>query len=182
MIRRAQSKRNQAFDLILADPPWKYNFSRSPTRKIENHYPTMTVSEIKSLGPQLPVAADALLYLWSTAPKLIEGLEVLAAWGFEYKTHAVWDKHIIGMGYWFRGQHELVLVGTRGRFSPPEPTDRISSILSERRSRHSKKPNCFYEWIEEAYPKAKKLELFAREARPGWSSWGNEVQSTVEFR
>lgn len=175
----SKTHRNRTYDLVLADPPWRYNFSRSPTRKIENHYPTMTVPEIKALGPELPVADDALLYLWATAPKLLEGLAVMKAWGFTYKTHAIWDKEMIGMGYWFRGQHELILVGTKGKYSPPEPRFRISSVLREKRSRHSSKPVSFHAWIEEAFPDAKKLELFARKRRRGWASWGNEVKSDV---
>ncbi len=92
------------YDVILADPPWRYSFSRSPTRKIENHCPTMTLADINALGPRLPVADDSVLFLWATVPTLVEGLGVLEAWGFKYKTQAVWDKQIIGMGYWFRGR------------------------------------------------------------------------------
>lgn len=177
MSGKKNSGIKDTYELILADPPWRYNFSRSPTRKIENHYPTMTLSEIKALGAELPIAQNSLLYLWATAPKLLEGLAVMEAWGFNYKTHAIWDKEKIGMGYWFRGQHELILVGTKGKFSPPEPGSRISSVIRERRSQHSTKPVSFHEWIEQAFPEVKKLELFARERRPGWASWGNEVES-----
>jgi len=169
------------YDVILADPPWRYSFSRSPTRKIENHYPTMSLAEIKELGPRLPVAENSVLFLWATAPKLLEGLDVMEAWGFKYKTQAIWDKQIIGMGYWFRGMHELLLVGTRGKFSPPEPSNRRPSIFSVRRGRHSSKPVPVREWIEEAFPDACKLELFARTQSPGWAVWGNEVLNCVEI-
>lgn len=77
----------------------------------------MELEEIKTLS--IPSADNAVLFLWATAPKLKEALEVMEAWGFEYRTNAVWDKEIIGMGYWFRGQHELLLVGVKGEFSPP---------------------------------------------------------------
>lgn len=167
------------YDVILADPPWRYSFSSSPTRKIENQYPTMTVPEIKALGPKLPIADDAVLFLWATAPKLLEALEVMEAWGFKYRTQAVWDKGIIGMGYWFRGQHELLLVGVRGHVSPPKPVARISSVIRSRRTEHSKKPPQVHEWIERAFPESQKLELFAREAREGWAVWGDEVDSDV---
>lgn len=96
------------YEVIYADPPWRYDFSKSNSREIENQYPTMSVDEICSL--KVPTADNAVLYLWATAPKLLEALRVMDAWGFEYKTNAVWDKQIIGMGYWFRGQHELLLV------------------------------------------------------------------------
>ena len=169
------------FDLVLADPPWRYSFSKSSTRKIENHYPTMKLDEVKSLGSRIPLASNAVLYLWATAPKLLEALEVMEAWGFEYKTHAVWDKGVIGMGYWFRGQHELVLVGTKGKFSPPEPPTRVSSIFRSRRTKHSAKPEVLNEWIDHAFPKANKLEMFARGKRKGWSVWGNEVESDLDL-
>ena len=167
------------YDVILADPPWRYNFSRSPTRRIENHYPTLTLSQVKLLGETIPAAANSVLFLWATAPKLIEALDVMEAWGFRYRTQAIWDKRIIGMGYWFRGQHELLLVGTKGKYSPPAPSQRIPSVISRKRGRHSKKPEDVHLWIERAFPKARKLELFARERRNGWAIWGNEVGSTV---
>src|SRR3990167_4109901 len=105
------------YQVIYADPPWKYDHTTSNTRRIENHYPTMSLEAIKSLD--VPSDEDAVLYLWATAPKLQESLEVMKAWGFTYRSHMVWDKEIIGMGYWFRGQHELLLVGVKGSFSPP---------------------------------------------------------------
>lgn len=105
------------YQVIYADPPWRYDFSQSKTRKIENQYPTMKLEDIKQL--EVPVEDNSVLYLWTTAPKLQEGIEVLKAWGFEYKTCAIWDKEVIGMGYWFRNQHEVLLVGVRGKFSPP---------------------------------------------------------------
>jgi N6-adenosine-specific RNA methylase IME4 len=161
------------YNVILADPPWRYNFSNSDNRKIENHYPTMIIEEIKKL--EIPSADNTVLFLWATAPKLIEGIEVLQAWGFEYKTCAIWDKEIIGMGYWFRGQHELLLVGTKGEYSPPEAKNRFSSVIKEKRDKHSKKPEIVYEIIEKMFPNGKYLELFARNKfNDKWSVWGNQ--------
>ncbi len=162
------------YSVILADPPWKYSFSKSGSRKIENQYPTMTCQEICEY--KFPRNADSVLYLWGTAPKLYEALAVMMAWGYEYKTHAVWNKVKIGMGYWFRGQHELLLVGVSGKFSPPDPEHRVSSVIMEERGKHSKKPVAVYEMIERAYPNHRKLELFARNIRPGWDAKGNEVE------
>ena len=163
------------YQVIVADPPWRYGFSKSKNRKVENHYPTMSQRDIEALA--VPAADDSVLFLWATAPKLIEALSVMRAWDFEYKTNGVWDKEKIGMGYWLRGQHELFLIGTRGKFSPPEPTHRRSSIIRSPRSRHSEKPNALQDWIDAAFPAATKLELFARTTRPGWASWGDEVDS-----
>ncbi len=85
------------YQIIYADPPWKYDFSKDNKDKIENHYPTMSLNEIKELA--VPSAENSACYLWATAPKLIEALGVLDAWGFTYKTNMVWDKDWIGMGY-----------------------------------------------------------------------------------
>ena len=85
------------YDVIYADPAWRYDFSKSNSREIENQYPTMTIEEICAL--KVPAKENAVLYMWATAPKLLEAIKVLNAWGFEYKTQAVWDKEIIGMDY-----------------------------------------------------------------------------------
>ena len=161
------------YDLILCDPPWQYDFSETGNREIENQYPTMTVEELENL--KIPLSDDCVLFLWATAPKLREAISMIDAWGFQYKTHAIWDKTKIGMGYWFRGQHELLLVATRGNVSPPEQSDRVSSIFTEARTRHSAKPSCVYEWIESAFPNLTKCEMFCRAPRAGWAAWGNEV-------
>jgi N6-adenosine-specific RNA methylase IME4 len=164
---------DKLYDVILADPPWRYSFSKSKSRKIENQYPTMSLREICDM--EIPAKDNAVLYLWATAPKLPEALEVMKAWGFTYKTNAVWDKQIMGMGYWFRGQHELLLVGVNGKFSPPPTDKRTSSVLSEARGMHSKKPDIVRLMIEIWFPKASKIELFARERVEGWDAHGNEV-------
>lgn len=161
------------YNVILADPPWRYAFSESRSREIENHYPTMDLEEIKALD--IPADDDAVLLLWTTAPKLEESLQVLNAWGFTYRTCAVWDKERIGMGYWFRIQHEILLVGARGSFPVPAPDRRISSVIRAPRSEHSRKPDVVHEIIERMFPNRKYLELFARAERPGWDVWGNEV-------
>jgi N6-adenosine-specific RNA methylase IME4 len=158
-------------ELVLADPPWRYDFAETNNREIENQYPTATVEEIISHRPD--TADDCVLLLWATAPKLREALQVMAGWQFEFKTCAVWDKQIIGMGYWFRGQHELLLVGTRGNARPPNQEDRVSSVFCERRKEHSQKPECVYQWIESAFTGLIKLEMYCRNPRAGWQVWGN---------
>ena len=118
---------------------------------------------------------NSVLYLWATAPKLLEALEVMKAWGFTYKSHMVWDKVRVGMGYWWRGQHELLLVGTRGKWSPPEPELRYPSVLTEARGRHSAKPEWVRDILAHWWPEARRVELFARERVDGWDCEGNEV-------
>jgi N6-adenosine-specific RNA methylase IME4 len=165
------------YDVIYADPAWRYDFSKSNSREIENQYPTMTIEEICAL--KVPAKDNAVLYMWATAPKLLEAIKVLNAWGFEYKTQAVWDKEIIGMGYWFRGQHEILIVATKGKFSPPEQPLRISSVIKEKRTKHSKKPIYVRDMIEKWFPNAERLEMFARTSGENWDVWGNEVESSV---
>ncbi len=163
----------EPFDVIYADPPWKYNFSQTNERSIETHYSSMSLEQIKDM--RVSTSKNAVLLLWTTAPKLQETFEVINKWGFEYKTCAVWDKEIIGMGYWFRGQHEILLLATKGKVNPPIPKNRFSSVIKTKRSKHSKKPEIVYEMIEKMFPNLKYIELFARQKRKNWECWGDEI-------
>jgi hypothetical protein len=103
------------YNVIYADPPWRFgDGTTDPSRAIENQYPTLALDEIKAVPVASKAAKDCILFLWSTAPLLAESLEVVTAWGFMYKSCAVWDKERIGMGHYFRIQHEHLLVATRG--------------------------------------------------------------------
>lgn len=162
-----------AYSVLYADPPWRYEHVKTESRAIENQYPTMALDEICAL--EVPAADDAILFLWATAPKLYEAMRVLDAWGFTYRTCSVWDKQKIGMGYYFRQQHELLLVATRGTFPAPPESTRESSVYREKRGEHSAKPDYYAELIERMYPAHARVELFARAPRDGWSVWGNEA-------
>lgn len=166
------------YDVLYADPPWRYEHPVSKSRSIESHYPTMELEEIKKL--QVPAAENSILFLWATAPKLDEALQVLKAWGFNYRSCAVWDKEALGMGYYFRIRHELLLCGVKGTFKPPPEHMRIPSIYREWRGEHSAKPGYFRQQISEWYPDARKIELFARDRIEGWDAWGNEVPKTTQ--
>jgi len=162
------------YSVIYADPPWRYEFAETKSRAIENQYPTMLLEDIKSI--QVPCEDNSILFLWATAPKLEEAMQVMTAWGFTYRTCAIWDKEKIGMGYWFRGQHELLLVGVKGRFSTPSPESRVSSVHREPRVKHSKKPDYYYSIIESMFPNGSYLELFARQKyNDRWEVWGNQI-------
>lgn len=169
------------YGVVLADPPWRYSFSKSKSRRIENQYPTMSLQEIAALPVSDIAAKDAMLFLWTTTAKLKETFTVIESWGFEYVTSAVWDKEVMGMGYYFRGQHEFLLVCKRGKPRAPAPNTRPSSVIRSRRGRHSAKPASVYQIIETMYPEIPKVELFARNTREGWDRWGNEVLSTVQL-
>lgn len=163
------------YSILVADPPWRYEhppLAKNDSRAVEKHYPTMELGDICAL--EVPAAPDSLLYLWATAPKLAECLQVMEAWGFDYRTHAIWIKDKIGMGYHFRNKHELLLVGRRGSMPPPEPGTQLDSVVAER-TKHSRKPDIFYETIAACYPCVPKIELFARGEREGWEVWGNEA-------
>lgn len=165
------------YTVIYADPPWQYDFSKSDSREIENQYPTMTVEEICDLDIESITAPNCVLFLWATSPKLTEAFRVIDAWGFKYKTCAIWDKQKIGMGYYFRQQHELLLVATVGSPAAPPAESRLSSVIAAPRGEHSAKPPAVYEAIESMYPPSEKthIELFVREKkRAKWKSWGNQ--------
>jgi N6-adenosine-specific RNA methylase IME4 len=163
------------FRLIYADPPWQYEHIATESRAIENQYPTMPLEAICDLP--VPAAPDAVLFLWATSPKLAEAMQVIERWDFSYRTCAIWDKERMGMGYYFRQQHELLLVAARGALPVPEPSDRPPSVIRLPRGAHSDKPAIVYGLIERMYPTFTaddRLELFARQSRAGWTMWGNE--------
>jgi len=172
--------RDRRYAVLYADPPWHfevYNEESGVERAAGNHYPTMSLEDICAL-PVLSLATpDAVLFMWTTAPHLRESFDVLVAWGFEYKTNIVWMKDKIGLGYFVRNQHELLLVATRGDMPSPSPANRPPSVISAPRREHSRKPDEAYALIERMYPELPRIELFARQTRPGWARWGNEVET-----
>jgi N6-adenosine-specific RNA methylase IME4 len=162
--------------VIYADPPWQFRQGiSSPIRDTENHYPTMTTEEICALPVANLTTPDAVVFLWTTTAHLPEALRVMTAWGFEYQTNMVWIKDWIGPGYWVRGRHELLLIGTRGDMPHPSPSARPDSVIEAPRREDSQKPDEAYELIERMYPDLPKMELFARQARQGRDCWGNEA-------
>ena len=162
----------EEFDVIYADPPWSYDDYDNPRGGVAKHYDTMDIEDIKALD--VPAAEDAVLYMWGTVTHVPEAVDVIRAWGFEHKTQAVWDKQHFGSGWWFRGQHELLYVATRGDVSPPPEHARRSSVFRAPRGEHSAKPEAVRTHIEQAHPDARKLEMFARDGKVGWDLWGDE--------
>jgi len=165
------------YQVILADPPWQLGNPDSDLAP-DQHYPTLPLTDILTFN--VPAANDAILFLWAVSALLPEALQVCSAWGFTYKTHLVWDKHSIGPGVWLRNRHEPLLVAVRGAWSPPEPERRVDSVITANRRHHSQKPDETYERIEAMYPRARRLELFARGRRAGWTSWGNQLPDASE--
>jgi N6-adenosine-specific RNA methylase IME4 len=195
--RRAERERELAakiralpdgtYGVILADPPWGFEPRSRETgmdRAADNHYPTSKTAAIEALGVASLAAKQCVLGLWATAPMLLDALEVMSAWGFTYKTHAVWAKPKGGTGYWFAFRHELLLIGTRG--APPCPAQgeqwsSVSIVIEAPTGRHSEKPSFAHEFFEAFYPTVPKIELYRRgPARPGWSAWGAEAEPPCE--
>jgi N6-adenosine-specific RNA methylase IME4/ParB-like chromosome segregation protein Spo0J len=181
------SKGNTALDttrrypVIYADPAWQFRHGiSSPTPDTENHYPTMTTEAICALPVANLATPDAVMFLWTTTAHLPEALRVMTAWGFEYQTNMVWIKDWIGPGYWVRGRHELLLIGSRGNMPHPAPSARPDSVIEAPRREHSRKPDEAYELIERMYPDLPRIELFARHARAGWAASGNEVETAPD--
>jgi N6-adenosine-specific RNA methylase IME4 len=170
------NERGARCSVLLADPPWRYEHCEDEDgRSIEKQYPTLTLDKICAWDIDAICTHDAVLFLWVTSPKLAEGMRVLDAWGFTYRTCMVWVKDRIGMGYYARQRHELLLIGTKGSVAVPAPGDRPNSVIEAPRGKHSAKPTIAYEIIERMYPRLAKGELFARSKREEWLSWGYEA-------
>jgi N6-adenosine-specific RNA methylase IME4 len=170
---------DKKFGVIVADPEWRFEpWSRSTgmDRAADNHYPTSCTEVIASRDVPSIAADDCVLFLWATIPMLPHALLVMSAWGFDYKSHYVWEKDKIGLGYWCREIHELLLIGTRGKIVAPSPGTQRGSVIHDPRGAHSAKPESFLELIEAWFPTLPKIELNRRgPARPGWEAWGNEA-------
>lgn len=164
------------FDLILADPPWEFS-NKGHSRVVTNHYPDMKLADICALPVARLAERDAVLFLWATTAHLMDGSahKVIAAWQFEARTGAVWVKTgCFGMGKYFRQEHEHLILAVRGK--PGTSADHsLRSVIYAPRGEHSAKPVEVYRVIERMYPHAKRIELFARARRRGWSAWGNEL-------
>ena len=176
---------DQRFGTILADPPWQFQNRTgkiAPEHKRLCRYGTMTLQEICGM-PVAGIAADpAHLYLWVPNALLPEGLAVMGAWGFDYKSNIVWHKvrkdggsDGRGVGFYFRNVTELLLFGVRGKNARTGPAGRRQvNLLGTRKREHSRKPDEIYDVIE-ACSFGPRVELFARGSRPNWHCWGNEA-------
>ncbi len=171
------------YGVILADPEWAFepwSVETGMDRAAANHYPTSPTAAIEA-RPVADIAADdCVLLLWAIPPMLPDAIRVMAAWGFGYRTNAVWEKDRVGTGYWFRFRHEHLLLGLRGTVPCPAPGQQWDSILEAPVGRHSQKPELVLELAEAYFPSLPKIELNRRgPARPGWDAWGNEAETVA---
>ncbi len=168
------------YDILYADAPWDYAGGRQHGGKGKKdtggalvHYPTVTTKDLKSLPLRDIVAPDSLLFLWVTSPHLDQGIDLMKAWGWAYKTVAfVWDKEITNPGSYTLSQVELCLVGKRGRIPRPRGARNVRQLVRELRRAHSQKPDDVAARIHAMFPTQRKLELFARVAQPHFDRWG----------
>lgn len=175
----------QKFSTLLVDPPWRFanrTGKMAPEHRRLSRYVTLSFEDITALPVAEIASPTAHLYLWVPNALLPEGLKVLSAWGFTYKTNIVWHKvrkdggpDGRGVGFYFRNVTELVLFGVKGKNARTlAPGRRQVNYLATRKREHSRKPDEQYDIIESCSP-GPYLELFARGLRPGWTSWGNQA-------
>lgn len=174
------------YGIIYADPPWKYD-RKKVQGAAEQHYSTMSVEEICGLKVAELADKDCVLFLWATFPKLPEALQVIKAWGFQYKSVAfVWLKQnksgkgwFYGLGFWTRGNAEICLLATKGK--PHRSSNSVHQFIISPLREHSQKPDEAREKIIELMGDLPRVELFAREKADGWDVWGNEVKCDIEI-
>lgn len=174
------------FHTVMADPPWRFTNRTgkvAPEHRRLDRYDTMDLAAIKALPVADHVAPNAHLYLWVPNALLPEGMEVMSAWGFRYVSNVVWAKRRAdggpdgrGVGFYFRNVTELILFGVRGRMRTLAPARSQVNMIETRKREHSRKPDEQYDFIESCSP-GPYLEMFARNAQPGWHAWGNEADA-----
>ena len=180
---------SKKYIVIYADPPWRYEVysKKGLGRSAESHYPTMHLEEICSLPVGELADKDCALFLWVTIPCLLEGLRVLQAWGFTYKTIAFVlvkqnrkaDSLFWGMGYWTRSNVEFCILATKGH--PRRQDAGVQQVVISHIEEHSKKPQEVRDRIVQLMGDIPRIELFARQKVPGWDAWGNEVKSDISM-
>jgi len=170
------------YQIIYADPPWTYKTKECLCKtsilngKINRHYNTMSLNDLKKLNISRIIDDDCLLYLWVVSPMLDDCIDLLKAWGFRYSTIGfVWHKQKTNPGHYTMSECEIVLIGRKGKIPLPRGKRNIRQFLSEMREKHSAKPNEIRNRIAKMFPTQNKLELFARQKTEGWDCIGNGI-------
>ncbi|WP_040545408.1 MT-A70 family methyltransferase [Salipiger bermudensis] len=188
------------FGLIMVDPPWRFitRSSAGEAKAPQAHYSCMDLDAIARMPVGEIAARDCLLWLWAINPMLPQALEVLGAWGFTFKTAGTWVKRTkhgrdaFGTGYLLRSSNEPFLLGTRGApkvtrstrstvasyagaAQTVEEVGKTAITIEAELREHSRKPEEAYSAAEALMPQARRIEVFSRSSRPGWSTWGDEA-------
>lgn len=169
-----------SFEVVVADPPWRFRTwgEHNQRKSASRHYPLMMTQDIAELPIGELAQKDCLLLLWATAPMLPQALSVMTGWGFKYKSQMMWRKVTangkvrMGTGYWARTMHECILMGSIGN---PSKFSAFPSCFDGIAREHSRKPDEFFALVEKHTKGLRRVEVFSREARPGWNQWGNET-------
>jgi len=181
---------NKKYKIIYADPPWEYEFAAKKENKnitgcANQHYKTMSLSEIKKLPIPNISDKDCALFLWTTFPQIENALDLIDSWGFKYKTVAfTWikktnmGKFAWGCGFWTRSNAEICLLATKGK--PKRIANNVHQIILSKRKKHSEKPKETYIKIEKLMGDLPRIELFARTRFEGWDCWGDQLSDTVQ--
>lgn len=177
---------DKKYRIIYADPPWSYNDKRGGDKGKGHggataHYPTMNIEDIKALPVKDLADDNSMLFLWVTFPLLKDGLDLIEAWGFKYKTLGFsWTKTnpksgtpFFGMGWYTKSNAEVCLIGIKGK--PFKASNKVSSAVIAPIGRHLEKPAKIRDRIVEFAGDLPRIELFARESAEGWDAWGNEI-------
>ncbi len=170
------------YQIIYADPPWEWKtYSKKGRKKTsDRHYDLMSLEELSTLPVNEIADEDCILFLWVQDAHLQNALAVAKDWGFTYKTIGfVWDKNTFGMGYWTRKGAEICLLLTKG--TPKRKSGSVRQFISEKATKHSKKPDEVRNRIVQLMGDIPRIELFARQKTEGWDVWGNEVESDIEL-
>ena len=187
------------YNIIYSDPPWSYDDKALNRGGAERHYRTMDIKDIMAMPVNDICADDCCLFMWATFPKIQEGLDVIKAWGFEFKTCAfVWIKtnkrtnvdqisflphesfdSFWGMGRWTRSNAEICLLAVKGK--PKRLNANVHQIIYAPIDKHSKKPKETRERIIKLCGDLPRLEMFARQAPNGWDVYGNQVENSIEI-
>lgn len=189
-------KRMKKYQIIYADPAWEYDTKECLAKnsilngELNKHYTTLTMEQLKALNIESLADENCLLFIWVVSPMLVEGIEVLKAWGFKYATIAfVWHKQKANPGHYTMSECEICLVGKRGTIPQPRGERNIRQFLSLGRGKHSEKPPEIRKRIEAMFPTQNKVELFARsrggfwsmDEYEGWDVWGNQVERSIKL-
>ena len=174
------------YQIIYADPPWNETGGGKIKRGADRHYPLMKTKEIANLDISSIADDNCHLYLWTTNNHLPDALLVMKAWGFKYKTMITWHKDKFGLGQYFRGQTEHCLFGVKGMIPYKIVNNKRqqgTTVFNAPRGKHSKKPIEMIKLIEKVSDREgfHKIELFAREKRDGWDTWGNEIPTNISL-
>lgn len=180
---------NKKYNIIYADPPWKFKYygkSDDRYRRAEGHYTVTDLDEMKKLPISKLTDDNCAIFMWAIYPMLPQSLELLEAWGFEFKTVAfTWVKKnktnhdfFFGMGYWTRANCEICLLGVKGH--PKRANSNVAQLVISNRREHSRKPDEVRKRIVQLMGNLPRIELFARQRFEGWDAWGNEVSDNIQ--